>query len=137
MTQVLFDISYLDAFLERLGGESPIPLLVGVWPLPSLQLAQRIHNEVPGIIVPEHVQDALRDAGAGAAAVGKDVARELIDDVARTRTGIYVVAPFRSAGARARALRLAAVQVPVETGRALRARDRILPTMSLGTPKPP
>ena len=57
MTQVLFDIAYLDAFLERLGGESPIPLLVGVWALPSLQLAQRIHNEVPGIVVPEHVQD--------------------------------------------------------------------------------
>src|SRR5881409_2228467 len=41
MTQVLFDIAYLDTFLERLGGESPIPLLVGVWSLPSLQLAQR------------------------------------------------------------------------------------------------
>ena len=96
MTQVLFDISYLDAFLDRLGGESPIPLLVGVWPLPSLQLAQRIHNEVPGIIVPEHVQDALRDAGAGAAAVGKDVARRIIDDSRERARGIYVVAPFRS-----------------------------------------
>ena len=71
MTQVLFDIAYLDAFLERLGGESPIPLLVGVWALPSLQLAQRIHNEVPGIVVPEHVQAALRDAGADAARVGR------------------------------------------------------------------
>jgi len=96
MTQVLFDISYLDAFLDRLGGESPIPLLVGVWPLPSLQLAQRIHNEVPGIIVPEHVQDALRDAGAGAAAVGKDVARRIIDESRGRARGIYVVAPFRS-----------------------------------------
>ena len=63
MTQVLFDISYLDAFLERLGGESPIPLLVGVWPLPSLQLAQRIHNEVPGIVVPEHVQERAARRG--------------------------------------------------------------------------
>jgi methionine synthase I (cobalamin-dependent) len=96
MTQVLFDISYLDAFLDRLGGESPIPLLVGVWPLPSLQLAQRIHNEVPGIIVPDHVQDALRDAGAGAAAVGKDVARRIVDESRGRARGIYVVAPFRS-----------------------------------------
>jgi homocysteine S-methyltransferase len=96
MTQVLFDIAYLDAFLERLGGDSPIPLLVGVWALPSLQLAQRIHNEVPGIVVPEHVQDALSDAGADAARIGAEVAQNVIE-ASRTRArGIYVVAPFRS-----------------------------------------
>jgi homocysteine S-methyltransferase len=96
MTQVLFDIAYLDAFLERLGGESPIPILVGVWALPSLQLAQRIHNEVPGIIVPEQVQNSLRDAGADAATVGKEVARGVIDGARQRVQGIYVVAPFRS-----------------------------------------
>src|SRR4029077_11992611 len=31
MTQILFEMSYLDQFFERLGGPSPIPLLVGVW----------------------------------------------------------------------------------------------------------
>src|SRR3954451_8781982 len=96
MTQVLFDMAYLDAFLERLGGDSPIPLLVGVWALPSLQLAQRIHNEVPGIVVPDHVQAALRDAGTEAARVGAEVARRLIEE-SRTRAhGVYIVAPFRS-----------------------------------------
>jgi homocysteine S-methyltransferase len=96
MTQVLFDISYLETFLERLGGSSPIPLLVGVWALPSLQLAQRIHNEVPGIVVPDHVQDALREAGADAARVGTDVARRVIAGAREHAQGIYVVAPFRS-----------------------------------------
>jgi homocysteine S-methyltransferase len=70
--------------------------MVGVWALPTLQLAQRIHNEVPGIVVPEHVQKALRDAGADAAAVGKDVARGIIDGARERAQGIYVVAPFRS-----------------------------------------
>ena len=63
MTQALFDLEGLERFLERLGGTSPIPLLAGVWPLRSHAMALRLHNEVPGISVPERVLDALRDAG--------------------------------------------------------------------------
>jgi homocysteine S-methyltransferase len=96
MTQVLFDISYLDEFVKRLGGSWPIPVLVGVWALSSLQLAQRIHNEVPGMIVPEHVQDALRDAGSNAAQYGRELARRLIEESRERAQGAYVVAPFRS-----------------------------------------
>jgi homocysteine S-methyltransferase len=95
MTQVLFDLAFLDRFLERLGGSSPIPLLVGVWPLPSLQLAQRLHNEVPGIVVPEPVQERLRAAGANARDVGLELARELTDEAREKAAGVYVVAPFR------------------------------------------
>jgi methionine synthase / methylenetetrahydrofolate reductase(NADPH) len=96
MTQVLFDISYLDEFVKRLGGSWPIPVLVGVWALSSLQLAQRIHNEVPGMIVPEHVQDALRDAGSNAAQYGRELARRLIEESRERAQGAYIVAPFRS-----------------------------------------
>jgi homocysteine S-methyltransferase len=95
MTQVLFDLSYLDRFLDRLGGAAPVPLLVGLWPLWSHQLAVRVHNEVPGIVVPDRVQEALRDAGADAAAVGMQLARELYAEVREKAAGIYVVAPFR------------------------------------------
>jgi methionine synthase I (cobalamin-dependent)/5,10-methylenetetrahydrofolate reductase len=95
MTQILFDLSYLDAFLDRLGGPSPIPLLVGVWPLRSHQLALRLHNEVPGIVVPDPVQEALREAGPRAPEVGAAVARELVGEARERAAGIYVVAPFR------------------------------------------
>ncbi len=95
MTQVLFDLSYLDHFLERLGGSSPVPLLVGLWPLSSYQLALRVHNEVPGIVVPAPVQEALLEAGANAAAVGTRIARELYAEAREKAAGVYVVAPFR------------------------------------------
>jgi homocysteine S-methyltransferase len=94
MTQVLFDLSYLEAFLERVGG-SKIPLLVGVWPIRSLELAVRVHNETPGIVVPEHVQARYRDAGAEAGGVGLELARELIAGARELAQGVYVVAPFR------------------------------------------
>jgi methionine synthase I (cobalamin-dependent) len=95
MTQILFDLDYYERFLERLGGSSPIPLLVGIWPLPSHQLALRLHNEVPGIVVPDPVQDALRDAGPKAPEVGASIARELLAGVRDQAAGVYVVAPFR------------------------------------------
>jgi homocysteine S-methyltransferase len=94
MTQVLFDLSYLELFLERAGG-SPIPLLVGVWPIRSLDLAVRVHNETPGIVVPEHVQEGYRDAGTNAAAFGVDLVRRLIEESRSSAAGVYVVAPFR------------------------------------------
>jgi homocysteine S-methyltransferase len=94
LTQVLFDLSYLEAFLDRIGG-SPVPVLVGVWPIRSLELAVRVHNETPGIVVPEHVQERYRAAGPDAAAVGVALARELIEGARELAAGVYVVAPFR------------------------------------------
>jgi homocysteine S-methyltransferase len=94
MTQIVFDMSYLESFLDRIGG-SPVPLLVGVWPIRSLELAVRVHNETPGIVVPEHVQERYRAAGADAAGVGAEVVRELVAQARELAAGIYVVAPFR------------------------------------------
>jgi methionine synthase / methylenetetrahydrofolate reductase(NADPH) len=94
MTQILFDLSALDSFVERIGG-SPVPLLVGVWPIRSLELAVRVHNETPGIVVPEHVQERYRRAGAAAADVGSELVRELVAGVRERAAGVYVVAPFR------------------------------------------
>ena len=95
MTQALFDLSYLERMLERLGGASPIPLLVGVFYVRSHQLALRLHNEVPGIVVPEPVQGRLRDAGPEAPAVGRELARELIAGSRSLAAGVYVIPPFR------------------------------------------
>ena len=95
MTQIVFDAEHLDRFAEQLGGKWPIPVLVGIFPLTSHRLALRLHNEVPGILVPQALQDALERAGSDAAEVGFAHARELIAASRERAAGVYLVAPFR------------------------------------------
>jgi homocysteine S-methyltransferase len=95
ITQIVFDLDRFDAFTERLGGSWPIPVLIEVFPLTSHRLALRLHNELPGIIVPDGVQNALQDAGSDAAAVGFDQARDIIAGARERAAGVCLVAPFR------------------------------------------
>ena len=94
MTQIVFDLDVLDRFAERLGGW-PVPVLAGIFPLTSYRLALRLHNEVPGIIVPDALQRALDEAGPGAASVGMAHARELLAAARERCDGVYIVAPYR------------------------------------------
>src|SRR5262249_59764537 len=94
MTQALFDLGYLDRFEELLGGW-PIPIMVGIFIVRSHQLAVRLHNEVPGIVVPEPVQNRFRAAGARGAEVGLELARELYGEAREKAAGVYVIPPLR------------------------------------------
>ena len=49
---------------------SRCPLLLGVLPLQSSRHAEFLHNEVPGITIPDAVRTALREAGDRGAEVG-------------------------------------------------------------------
>lgn len=95
MTQPIFDVSYWERFLKALGGVPPIPILVGIWPLASLKLAQRLHNEVPGIVIPEAVQERLTRAGSEAKREGFKLAREILATVKEKAAGVYIIPSFK------------------------------------------
>jgi methionine synthase / methylenetetrahydrofolate reductase(NADPH) len=95
MTQLVFDLEHLDRFFERFGGPSPIPVLLGICPVWSHRFALRLHNELPGIVVPESLQKALEEAGPKALDVGMAYARDLLDGARNQVEGVYLVAPFR------------------------------------------
>jgi homocysteine S-methyltransferase len=94
MTQALFELASLERFLELLGG-CPIPLLAGIWPLRSHALGVRLHNEVPGIHVPDDVLEQLHGAGPRAPEVGLQLARDLVVEARSLVAGIYVIPPFK------------------------------------------
>jgi methionine synthase I (cobalamin-dependent) len=95
MTQLIFDLDLLDHFFERFGGPSPIPVIVGICPIWSYRFALRLHNELPGIVVPESLQEALREAGPDAPEVGMAYAKELYEAAREKAAGVYLVAPYR------------------------------------------
>jgi len=95
ITQIVFDIERFDAFTERLGGKWPIPVLIEAFPVTSHRLALRLHNELPGIVVPDKLQEDLQNAGSDAADVGFAHAREIIAAARERAAGVCLVAPFR------------------------------------------
>src|SRR5438105_839208 len=92
-TQPVYDLAALDSFLERAGG-SPVPVLVGILPLHSFRHAEFLHNEVPGITIPEEVRRRLREAGDGALRVGIEMAQELVRAVRARYAGAYLMPSF-------------------------------------------
>jgi methionine synthase I (cobalamin-dependent)/5,10-methylenetetrahydrofolate reductase len=95
MTQPLFDPAYWEAFVQRLGGRPPIPVLVGIWPLTSFKQAVRLHNEVPGIVIPPSVLGQLEQAGAAARDCGFAVARRMLEWARSEFAGAYLIPPFK------------------------------------------
>jgi methionine synthase I (cobalamin-dependent)/5,10-methylenetetrahydrofolate reductase len=95
MTQPLFDPEHWHAFLDRLGGQPSIPVLIGVWPLNSYKQALRLNNEVPGIVIPPAVLRSMEDAGAGARDCGFEVARKMMAWARTELAGAYLIPPFK------------------------------------------
>jgi methionine synthase / methylenetetrahydrofolate reductase(NADPH) len=95
MTQPIFDPAHWHAFLKRLGGKSPIPVLVGIWPLTSYKQALRLNNEVPGIVIPESVLKSLESAGAKARERGFALGREMLAWARTELAGAYLIPPFK------------------------------------------
>jgi methionine synthase / methylenetetrahydrofolate reductase(NADPH) len=92
-TQPVYDLEALEAFVERLG-PLPVPLVVGILPLHSFRHAEFLHNEVPGITVPDAVRARLRDAGDHALRVGVETAQAILAEVRRRYAGAYLMPSF-------------------------------------------
>jgi homocysteine S-methyltransferase len=95
MTQPLFDPEHWHAFLKRIGGRSPIPVLAGIWPLTSYKQALRLNNEVPGIFIPEPVLKEMEAAGTAARDKGFALARRTLAWARTELAGAYLIPPFK------------------------------------------
>jgi methionine synthase / methylenetetrahydrofolate reductase (NADH) len=92
-TQPVYDLEVLERFLARLG-PPPVPVVVGIMPLHSARHAEFLHNEVPGIAIPEAIRARLRQAGDHALRVGIETAQTVLAEVRRRYAGAYLMPSF-------------------------------------------
>ena len=93
MTQPLYEIEFLKQFLAKLD-RPDIPVMAGVLPLVSYKHAQFLHNEVPGIEIPEIIRDTMDKAGENSAATGAEIAWKFIEQAKSLVSGIYLMPSF-------------------------------------------
>jgi homocysteine S-methyltransferase len=99
MTQPLYSLAQVEAMLERAWtcfgqGGFPVPVLLGVLPLHSARHAEFLHNEVPGITIPDEQRAAMREAGARGAEVGLEMAMDLLARAEGMVQGTYIMPSF-------------------------------------------
>lgn len=93
-TQPIYSTAILDTMLECLQ-EVGIPVLVGILPLVSERNAEFLHNEVPGILLPEDVRKRMHGThGDEGVRRGMDISRELIEAGRGRVDGFYLMPPF-------------------------------------------
>jgi methionine synthase / methylenetetrahydrofolate reductase(NADPH) len=80
-----------QAYQQRNGEPFKLPVLMGIMPLYSLKQARYLHNEVPGITIPDTIFKRLEDAGDNAPAEGVRIAQEILRAVQDKVQGAYII----------------------------------------------
>jgi homocysteine S-methyltransferase len=93
-TQPIYELQTLEQFIRRVELWHT-PVMVGVLPLRSYKHAEFLHNEIPGITIPESVREELRSAGERAAERGVHLAKEFLKEAKPMVTGAYLMPPFK------------------------------------------
>ncbi len=95
MTQPVFEPELLFRFLEQIE-DVRIPVLVGILPLASYRNAEFLHNEVPGMQIPDHIRQRMKkaDTQEKARREGISIAQEALLATREHVEGVYVMPPF-------------------------------------------
>jgi len=95
-TQPIFERAILEFAVEE-AGKLNLPLLVGILPLRSARHAEFMHNEVPGISVPEEIRRTMATlSDQDARRLGMQTAQEFLRLARPITAGAYLMPPFGS-----------------------------------------
>lgn len=93
MTQPVYDLELVERTLEHVKHFNA-PVLLGILPLQSHRHAEFLHNEVPGITIPEFVLARMHEAGPNGRQAGLEMAREILQHAYGRYAGAYLMPSF-------------------------------------------
>lgn len=96
LTQPVFDPAAARAFITRYEEtyqEPILPIFAGIKPLFNSRNAEFLHNEVPGVIIPDALRERMRDA-ADPQLEGVRIAQEILQAMRPITQGVYMMPAF-------------------------------------------
>jgi 5,10-methylenetetrahydrofolate reductase len=95
MTQPLFSANEVEPMMEQVAHIDTL-IFPGVFPLISSRNAEFLHNEVPGICVPQELRAKLArfDAPADQRKVALEYTAEMVEKIAPFIDGLYLISPL-------------------------------------------
>jgi methionine synthase / methylenetetrahydrofolate reductase (NADH) len=80
ITPPVYDVGALERLMDAARVPPELPVLLGVMPLRDFNHAEYLQHEVPGVSLPDQMLERMWKAHEDAPAIGREIARELIDE---------------------------------------------------------
>jgi homocysteine S-methyltransferase len=94
MTQPIFETRLAQEMYQRTK-HLEVPIFTGVWPLLTGRQAEFLHNEVPGVVIPDRVRAEMAGKeGAEGRKKGIELAKEVCRATLDLFPGVYLITPF-------------------------------------------
>ena len=93
-SQPIYEMQTLERLLKRIEHLQK-PLMLGILPLRGTKHAEFLHNEVPGMKIPDAVREQMRKSGEHGPQVGIEIAKTFLVEAKRLVAGAYMMPPFQ------------------------------------------
>jgi homocysteine S-methyltransferase len=93
-TQPVYELKTLEWFVRQVERFKK-PVMVGVLPLRGAKHAEFLHNEVPGMRIPDEVRERMRHSGNNGPRIGTTIAKDFVKEARGLVAGAYMMPPFK------------------------------------------
>ena len=97
LTQPVFDATVLERFLDR-AGNSKIPVIAAIVPLPNYKTAEFLNYEIPGCSIPDSILERMREAQSKSPEHARNegilIAQEILERIHGMVQGVQIRGPF-------------------------------------------